>query len=159
MSFSIRLCVLAFACLLLLPLGGLQAEPAAPQESKSGPVIQVWKRDSCGCCNKWIEHLRAHGFQVKAQSVASLSEVKRRFSLPSKLGSCHTGLVEGYVIEGHVPAADIKRLLKDKPKIKGLAVPGMPLGSPGMEQADGTKEPYEVLSFDEAGKTKVFAKH
>ena len=159
MPHFIQLPVLFVSFLLLLPYGSLQAEPAAQQGVKSGPIIHVWKRDSCGCCNKWIEHLQAHGFQVKAQSVASLAEVKRKFNVTPALGSCHTGLVEGYVIEGHVPAGDIKRLLEDKPKVKGLAVPGMPLGSPGMEQADGTKEAYEVLSFDEAGKTEVFARH
>ena len=159
MPHFVQLPVLFVSFLLLLPYGSLKAEPAAQQGIKSGTVIQVWKRDSCGCCNKWIEHLRAHGFEVKAQSVTSLTEVKRKFNVTPALGSCHTGLVEGYVIEGHVPAGDIKRLLKDKPKVKGLSVPGMPLGSPGMEQADGTKEAYEVLSFDEAGKTEVFARH
>lgn len=123
------------------------------------PEMKVYKSASCGCCVKWIEHLEARGFKVEAVDMRSMAEVKRSLGIQSALASCHTGIIGDYVIEGHVPAADILRLLKEKPAIKGLSVPKMPLGSPGMEQEDGRKEPYEVLTFDETGKTAVWAKH
>jgi len=123
------------------------------------PEVNVWKSPTCGCCGKWAQHLRDNGFTVKEINARSMRDVKRTLGVGPKLKSCHTAMVGDYVIEGHVPASDIKRLLREKPAIKGLAVPGMPLGSPGMEQADGTKDKYEVLSFDDAGKTGVFERH
>jgi len=123
------------------------------------PEVQVWKSPSCGCCGKWAQHLRDNGFKVKEINARSMAQIKRSVGIGPKLKSCHTAIVGNYVIEGHVPAGDIKRLLKEKPPVKGLAAPGMPLGSPGMEQEDGTKDKYDVLSFDETGKTEVFEKH
>jgi hypothetical protein len=119
--------------------------------------IVVYKSEGCGCCKKWVEHLRENGFSVKTNDVEDVTPYKQANHVPSELASCHTAVVDGYVIEGHVPASDIQRLLKQRPKIAGLAVPGMPLGSPGME-AD-TAQPYEVMSFDKTGKAKVYAKH
>ena len=119
--------------------------------------ITVYKSATCGCCKNWVEHLRANGFTVKARDVADVTPYKNRYGITPALASCHTAVVDGYAIEGHVPAADIKRLLKERPKIQGLAAPGMPSGSPGMEQ--GHKDPYDVLSFDKAGKVSVYAKH
>ena len=107
---------------------------------------------------QWIEHMQANGFTVKAQNVADIMPYKSANGVPLALGSCHTAKVDGYVIEGHVPAADIKRLLKERPKVLGLAVPGMPVGSPGMEQG-AHKERYDVLTFDNAGNTSVYARH
>lgn len=121
------------------------------------PVITVYRDPNCGCCTKWIEHLIKHGFRVKDNKSDAMSEVKRGLGVPESLESCHTGVVNGYVIEGHVPAADIQRLLKAKPKVAGLAVPGMPMGSPGMEGPRTDR--YDVVSFDKTGKTAVFAKH
>ncbi len=122
------------------------------------PEVVVYKTPTCGCCSKWIAHLRAAGFTVRATDLEDLSAIRRDWKVPRNLASCHTAKVGGYVIEGHVPAADIRRLLAQRPRIDGLAVPGMPLGSPGMEQG-GVVEPYDVLGFNAAGETQVFARH
>jgi hypothetical protein len=119
--------------------------------------VTVYKSPTCGCCKLWEQHLQRAGFTVKSVNVEDVVAVKIKHGVAPELGACHTALVEGYVIEGHVPAADIRRLLKQRPNIKGLAVPGMPMGSPGMEGP--TREPYNVLSFDAAGNTRVFARH
>jgi hypothetical protein len=119
--------------------------------------IAVYKSPTCGCCSKWVRHLEANGFTVKAYDVQNVNAIKERHGVPEALGACHTAVVGGYVIEGHVPAADIQRLLKERPAVKGLAVPGMPAGSPGMESTDPEK--YEVLTFDAAGTTKIYARH
>jgi hypothetical protein len=121
------------------------------------PTITVYKDPSCGCCKSWIEHLIKHGYQVDAKDTPEMPGIKRSLGVPDRLSACHTAVVSGYLIEGHVPAADIARLLKEKPKVAGLAVPGMPMGSPGMEGP--RKQHYQVLSFDKAGKTKVFASY
>lgn len=134
------------------------AQGAGP-DARSGPVsdlpvVEVTKRPNCGCCSAWADHLRAEGFEVKVTESDELWNVKRRAGIPQDLDACHTAKVGGYVVEGHVPASDIKRLLAERPAVKGIAVPGMPLGSPGME-GDRT-EPYDVLSFDAEGETTVF---
>lgn len=120
--------------------------------------LTVYKSPTCGCCKKWIEHLQANGFSVKAIDTKDLVKYKLANGVPHALGSCHTATVSGYVIEGHVPASDIKRLLKERPAVLGLAVPGMPIGSPGMEQG-AHKDKYEVLTFDKQGQTTVYAQH
>ena len=120
--------------------------------------ITVWHSPTCGCCTKWIHHLEQAGFPVRSHAQHDVAMIKHRLGLPNDLASCHTGMVDGYVIEGHVPAEDIKRLLKERPFVRGLSVPGMPIGSPGMEMGDRV-DPYEVLSFDEDGKTEVFSRH
>ena len=137
---------------LLLFLAALPIDLPAAE-----PEIMVYKTSFCGCCSLWGRHLKANGFQVKEQDVSNLAEIKRQNGVPDALQSCHTAIVEGYVIEGHVPAADIHRLLKERPKAKGLAVPGMPMGSPGMEGAQWDK--YSVLLFDADGKTTVFQEY
>ena len=119
--------------------------------------VTVYKSPNCGCCNKWIAHLGANGFKVNAHDLADLTQIKLEHGVRRELTSCHTALVDGYVIEGHVPAEDIQRLLQERPDVVGLAVPGMPMGSPGMEGP--TSEPYNVLTFDREGNTTVFAKH
>jgi hypothetical protein len=119
--------------------------------------VTVYKSPTCGCCNKWIAHLEANGFEVNAHDLANLTQVRLEHGVSRELTSCHTALVDGYVIEGHVPAEDIQRLLQERPDVVGLAVPGMVIGSPGMEGA--TSEPYNVLTFDRDGNTTVFAKH
>jgi hypothetical protein len=123
----------------------------------AGPEISVYKTSTCGCCGKWVEHLKANGFTPVVTDVQSTAEYRKKYGVPEQLLSCHTATVGGYAIEGHVPAADIHRLLKQKPKGKGLAVPGMPLGSPGMEAA--RKDAYSVLLFDTDGSTSVFQKY
>ncbi|MDH5631669.1 MAG: DUF411 domain-containing protein [Gammaproteobacteria bacterium] len=119
--------------------------------------ITVYKAATCGCCNKWVDHLERAGFTVKAHNVVDVVEYKIRHGVSPELGSCHTALVDGYVIEGHVPADDIKRLLKERPVATGLAVPAMPMGSPGME--GHRKDDYEVVLFGRDGSRKVFARH
>ncbi len=130
---------------------------AAPTVSPPKPTITVYKDPNCGCCKNWIEHLIKHGYRVEAKDTPDMAQIKNTLGVPSGLTSCHTAVVEGYLIEGHVPAADIDRLLATKPKVKGLAVPGMPMGSPGMEGA--MKQHYQVMGFDRTGKTKVFASY
>jgi hypothetical protein len=119
--------------------------------------VTVYKSATCGCCNAWIKHLEANGFAVRAHNVNDLDAYKRRYGVTPALAACHTAVVEGYVVEGHVPAADIRRLLAERPKVKGIAVPGMPMGSPGMEGP--TRESYNTVTFDDAGRIKVYARH
>jgi hypothetical protein len=121
------------------------------------PAIVVYKSPSCGCCKAWMEHLTENGFKVTGKDMDSVQPIKDDVGLPAKLASCHTAIVDGYVVEGHVPAGDIKRMLKERPKIVGLSAPGMPQGSPGMET--GRKDPYDVVAFDAKGNTTVYAKH
>ncbi|MBO1113786.1 DUF411 domain-containing protein [Bordetella petrii] len=139
-------------------LAGLALAPAAAWAAPSTPVIQVWKSPTCGCCTDWIAHLRDHGFRVEVQEVQSTAEVRSRLGIPAEYGSCHTGLVDGYALEGHVPAGDIQRMLRERPAAIGLAVPGMPLGAPGMDgpEYEGRKHPYEVLLVRRWGLTRVY---
>ncbi len=123
--------------------------------SADAPHIKVYKDANCGCCKAWIEHLQQNGFVVEAMDMPDLSAVKTRYGVKEEIQACHTGIVNGYAIEGHVPADVILKMLKEKPAIAGLAVPGMPAGSPGMEGA--IKEKYDVLTFDRAGRTTVYA--
>jgi hypothetical protein len=119
------------------------------------PGITVWKSPNCGCCVKWIEHLRAAGFEVEAREARNLNAVRTQLGVPPKLAGCHSAKVGDYLVEGHVPAEQIKRLLADKPDVAGISVPGMPVGSPGMEGPGG--KDYDVVAFDKAGNTRVFA--
>jgi hypothetical protein len=116
----------------------------------------VYKSPTCGCCQAWVEHMRENGFAVTVVDTTDLAPIKARHGIGREMESCHTGIVDGYVIEGHVPADLVARLLSERPDIRGLAVPGMPMGSPGMEGAH--KEAYEVLAMDRAGRTTVFAR-
>jgi len=121
------------------------------------PVVEVFKSPHCGCCSGWVEHLRQNGFAVKAHDVDDVTAALKKLGMPDRLGSCHTAKVGGYVVEGHVPAADIQRLLKEKPKALGIAVPSMPPGSPGMESSKPI--PYQTLLVQSDGSTSVFAQH
>lgn len=119
--------------------------------------VTVWKTPSCGCCGAWVDHMRANGFRVTVHEAEDLRPIKQSRGVPDQLQSCHTAEVAGYTIEGHVPAVEVKRLLAEKPKARGLAVPGMPIGSPGMEQGD-RKDPYDVVLFKRDGTRSVYAK-
>jgi hypothetical protein len=130
----------------------------AMAESAVAATLVVTKTAYCGCCKHWVEHMKKAGFQVEVREVEDVAPTRARLGVPDALRSCHTSEIGGYAIEGHVPAADVKRLLATKPKAAGIAVPGMVMGSPGMEHGDD-KEPYKVVLFDKAGKTKVFASH
>ena len=120
--------------------------------------ITVFRSPTCSCCGQWIAHAEAAGFQVKDEITEDMSAIKQQYGVPDSLSSCHTTVVGDYVIEGHVPAADVRRLLTEKPAIAGIAVPGMPVGSPGMESGDDV-EPYTVFSFTESGETAAFSEH
>lgn len=128
----------------------------APAAAK--PHVEVWKDPNCGCCAAWVEHLRQHGFDVAFHDTSDVTPVKDRLHVPANLRTCHTALVNGYVIEGHVPAADIQRLLAEKPAVAGIGVPGMPAGSPGMEMG-GRVQHYQVFAFTRAGAERVYASH
>jgi hypothetical protein len=134
---------------LLLPLGGVWAA--------KGPKVEVWKDPDCGCCKDWVVHLEQSGFQVRVHDSGN-SAARARFGIAESFASCHTASVGGYAIEGHVPASEITRLLRDKPVAVGLAVPGMPVGSPGMDGAvyKGRKDPYDVLLVLKDGKSRVY---
>ncbi|RZI44415.1 DUF411 domain-containing protein [Herbaspirillum sp. HC18] len=120
----------------------------------ASPTIHVYKSASCGCCSEWVKHLEANGFTVKTQNVANPSDYREKFGMPQALGSCHTAVVQGYVLEGHVPAAEVKRMLKEKPTAVGLAVPAMPMGAPGME--GNRNDPYDVLLVQADGRYSTY---
>lgn len=145
-----RLFVASAAVLLPLPTLGR----AGPEET-----LVLYKGPQCGCCGGWEKHLLAAGFRVETRVTDDLPAVKRSFGLPVEFWTCHTGLIGGYIVEGHVPAADVRRLLLERPKARGIVVPGMPLGSPGMEQGPPSGyERYDTLAFDKGG-SWVFARH
>jgi hypothetical protein len=121
------------------------------------PVIEVYKSATCGCCTAWVDHLRANGFTVKASNVPNPAEYREKFGIPHALGSCHTGVVQGYALEGHVPAREVKRLLAERPNAKGLTVPGMPVGSPGMEVAGEGSDAFDVLLVKADGSHSVYS--
>lgn len=143
---------LAFAALLLAPA----VTPLAAGER----AVEMWRTTGCSCCAKWAGHLERQGYQVAINDAAAgvMARIKRQAGIPEAIASCHTAKIEGYAIEGHVPVEDVERLLTERPDAIGLAVPGMPLGSPGME-ADGESEPYEVLLVKKDGSTEVWARH
>jgi hypothetical protein len=131
--------------------GGQAAAPA------DGPLVVVYKTPTCGCCRKWVDHMQANGFRVEVHDVPNTAPKRAEWGVPESLGSCHTAKVEGYALEGHVSADDVKRLLAEKPQVAGIAAPGMPMGSPGMEGP--VKDRYDVVAFTKDGQTSVFASH
>ena len=142
------------AALAALPSGVLA------QRAADGPLVEVWKSPTCGCCKDWIAHMQANGFRVVAHDEGN-NAARARLGLPARYGSCHTARVGGYVIEGHVPAAEVRRLLAERPAALGLAVPGMPVGSPGMDGPEygGRKDPYDTLLVHRDGSARVFQSH
>jgi hypothetical protein len=128
---------------------------ATSVRAQTAPSIKVFKDPNCGCCNEWVQHLRAHGFAAIVTETSEMQPVKARFGVPKALSSCHTAEISGYVIEGHVPAHAIERLLAEKPQALGLAVPGMPAGSPGM---NGEPEAYDVVIFTRDGQ-RLFGRY
>ncbi len=143
-----------------LILGGIGIASPVIGLAAGKPALDVWKSPTCGCCHDWITHLQANGFQVTVHDVSEAAKAAQRLKLglPDKFGSCHTALVDGYVVEGHVPAREITRLLKERPKAVGLAVPGMPVGSPGMDGPvyQGRKDAYAVLLVQKDGNASVY---
>lgn len=156
----------ALSSVLLVGCGPAETQKETRRASAIDPgrladtalTMTVFRDPNCGCCESWATAARQAGFDATLVNSDDMSDVKRRLGVPEALASCHTTSVGGYAIEGHVPLADVKRLLAERPAgIKGIAVPGMPAGSPGMEMPDGIKEPYQVLAFDASGATRVFS--
>jgi hypothetical protein len=155
-----------FLSLILLALFTLaaactaqRAEQPLSAAQNAAEIITVYKSPTCGCCSDWIAHLKEAGFTVEAVDRDDLAAIKAQHQVPARLQSCHTALVDGYVIEGHVPAREIHRLLTERPPITGLAVPGMPIGSPGMEIDGFTPEPYDVLAFTTGQADAIYASY
>ncbi|HLO96168.1 MAG TPA: DUF411 domain-containing protein [Burkholderiaceae bacterium] len=145
--------LLAAGAVWALTAAGVRTASAA----EGGPRVQVWKGPACGCCKDWIRHLEDHGFQMQSVNDGGNTEARKRLGVALGYASCHTALVGGYAIEGHVPAPDIRRLLRERPRAVGLAVPAMPLGSPGMDgPAYGRKDPYDVLLLAHDGSARVY---
>jgi hypothetical protein len=153
------------AALLLLPVlaacsQGRADETPRPSEAQrlanAADTIVVYKTPTCGCCSDWVDHAREHGFTVVAHDLDDLTTVKRQLGVPAGRISCHTSVVRGYTVEGHVPADLIQKMLAERPRIRGLTVPGMPVGSPGMEGP--FKQDYDVLAFDDHGNIEVYAR-
>ncbi len=128
-------------------------------DTTQSPVITVYKSPTCGCCTGWVHHVKAAGYQVEVHDIDNVNPVKDDAGVPASARSCHTAIVDGYALEGHVPAEDIARLLKERPAIAGLAVPGMPTGSPGMEVPGQPADKYDVVAFKADGSTEVYASH
>ena len=157
---------LALSSLALVLPSALNAQQGAAKAATKAPAqpalpsMIVYKSASCGCCAAWVEHVKKAGFTVRVVDTEDLASVKRDMGIPARLQSCHTVVVGSYLVEGHVPANDVKRLLAQKPAVRGLAVPGMPVGSPGMEQGEPKDyDRYEVVAFTKDGGTSVFARH
>jgi hypothetical protein len=133
---------------------------AQPIANGVAPMVQVWKDPNCGCCKDWVVHMEKNGFRTQTLDTGN-NAMRQRLGMPQKLGSCHTALVNGYVLEGHVPAREVLRLLQDKPKALGLSVPRMPVGSPGMDgpEYSGRKDPYDVLLVAKDGTTTIFQRY
>lgn len=129
-----------------------------PTQAEEAKAITVYRSPTCSCCGKWLEHLKQNNFVIKDIMTDDMQAIKKQQGVSDEMASCHTALVDGYVIEGHVPADDIKALLKTKPKVVGIAVPQMPMGTPGMEMGD-KKDPYNVMSFDQNNHYEVFKSH
>ncbi|WP_036480939.1 DUF411 domain-containing protein [Myxosarcina sp. GI1] len=167
------LTILGIALIATLGTGYFSAESNA--NSNTGDRVNVWDRETvsdyrgtldmtvyrspnCGCCGIWVEHAQKHDFKVKDIKTEDMEAIKQKYGVPPQLASCHTTIIDGYVMEGHIPADDIKRFLAAQPDAVGLAVPGMPLGTPGMEAGD-KKQPFQVLSFNERGEVQVFKEY
>ncbi|MEP6572149.1 MAG: DUF411 domain-containing protein [Gemmatimonadota bacterium] len=149
--FGIRNAVVAVAAVAVMGFSARNLRPAA-----AAPVeVVVYKSATCGCCAKWVDHMRANGFKVTVHDVDNVDTYKASNGVPKSLTSCHTALVQGYVVEGHVPADVVQRMLKERPAIVGIAAPGMPAGSPGMEMG-GRKDKLDIMAFDKAGHATVY---
>ena len=148
--------------LIAMVASQVQAAPSiwdAAKEAHTGSKnITVYHDPNCGCCKDWIKHLKKHDFNVTDVPTGNMSAIKQQYNVPANMGSCHTAVIDGYVVEGHVPADDIKKLLKTRPDIVGLSVPQMPAGTPGMEQ-DGKKDPFAVMKFTKSGQIDSFSEY
>jgi len=146
--------LLLSACSLAAPAPAREAQVAAVPRT-----MTVYKSPSCGCCSLWIDYLEERGYTITIEDYVNMTPIKADYNVPLPLQSCHTAIIEGYVIEGHVPLQDIERLLTERPAVLGLAVPGMPVGAPGMEVAGTPPDAFDVIAFDAAGNMQVYTSH
>ena len=151
--------VLAAAALTLVPVYASQRKPDAKPAAAAARPITVYRTATCGCCAKWVDHLKEHGFTPTVHIVENTSVTPPGKGLPDTLRSCHSATVDGYSVEGHVPGDVVLKLLKERPKVRGIAVPGMPAGSPGMEVPSGEVEAYDTLLIGNDGATTVYSEH
>jgi len=151
MKVNNKIILIVSAALLILVSGLVVA-----QQSNAGAKVLVYKTPTCGCCSKWVGHMERAGFEVETRDLNNLASIKSQYGVQRSFSSCHTAIVDGYIVEGHVPPVYVQQLLKERPDVKGITVPGMPIGSPGMEGPN--PQPYDVLSFDAEGNTTVFAR-
>lgn len=160
-SFAIGLALtslILIGCASTQNVGPVASENIAEARAVLASDITVFRSPTCGCCGEWIEHIESAGFQVTDEITEDMTAVKQQYGVPENMASCHTAIVGSYIIEGHVPAEDVQRLLTEKPNVAGIAVPGMPVGSPGMESGSQI-DPYTVFSFTKSGETAAFAEH
>ena len=148
--------ILSLVTLSFFVLGYFYLSRPAPKNAQENEVV-VYQSRTCGCCKKWVAHLEENGFKVRSELVEDVTAVKLKMNLPMKLASCHTAVVNGYIVEGHVPASAVKKLLAERPVVKGISVPGMPAGSPGMESH--YKENYNVVAFDNNGNERIYLQY
>lgn len=146
--------ILGFAGIIGFVVSMLENTVANPTAN-----VVVYKSPTCGCCTKWADHMHKSGFEVKEIAIENLNSIKVEHGITSETASCHTAIVEGYVVEGHVPAKEVKRLLSERPDARGLTVPGMPIGSPGMEVEGRQADAYDVLLIEKDGGTRVWASY
>ena len=149
---------LALAASTLL-VSACNATPAAPAAKTTNATVKVHKDPNCGCCGGWAEHMQAAGFPVEIHDTSDMASVKQRLGIGEGMMSCHTSEIDGYVVEGHVPVSAIQKLLAERPKARGLVLPGMPIGSPGMESPDGYRQPFTVALLAEDGSLSEFSRH
>lgn len=160
-SFAIGLALtslILIGCASTQNVGPVASENIAEARAVLTSDITVFRSPTCGCCGEWIEHIESAGFQVTDEITEDMTAVKQQYGVPENMASCHTAIVGSYIIEGHVPAEDVQRLLIEKPNVVGIAVPGMPVGSPGMESGSQI-DPYTIFSFTKSGETAAFAEH
>lgn len=161
-NFSLTSHVKAFGIGIVLAVVGILAYVqfgASDRDANAAlPSMTVYKSPTCQCCGEWVDYLRDEGFEVETSDMEDMGQIKQQFNVPRELTSCHTGVIGGYVVEGHVPAEDIRRLLQEKPDVAGLTVPGMPVGSPGMERGS-QQDPYNVLTFTQQGDANIYARY
>ena len=163
MRYSNSFATLSLVAAAVFAVSGCQSQAHdasdASLASQALPAMMVYKSPTCGCCSKWVAYLEEAGMEVKTTDVEDMGAIKERFGVPGKLSSCHTGIVGGYVVEGHVPIEDIQRLLAERPNAVGITAPGMPVGSPGMEVEGRPADKYDVILFDASGNQEVYASH
>ncbi|WP_427160409.1 DUF411 domain-containing protein [Aliinostoc sp. HNIBRCY26] len=153
--------LLSFLVVIMIMMGLITGTTAssAIAETLVTPQVKVYRSPSCSCCGNWLDHIQKQGFKIQADiKTDDIDAIKEKYNLPPELASCHTAIIDGYVMEGHIPADDIKRFLQQKPQLAGLAVPGMPVGSPGMELGN-EKDSFTVMAFNHKGETQAFQKH